>query len=60
MALKDLLVGIDPTTAADARLKLAFNLARANRAHLTGAYSLPRWSWVVVARPVSGLPRPPA
>jgi nucleotide-binding universal stress UspA family protein len=41
MALKDLLVCIDPTTAGDARLKLAFNLARANKAHLAGAYVLP-------------------
>jgi hypothetical protein len=40
MALKDLLVCIDPTTAGDARLKLAFNLARANKAHLSGAYVL--------------------
>lgn len=41
MALKDLLVCIDPTTAGDARLKLAFNLARANKAHLAGAYAMP-------------------
>jgi hypothetical protein len=41
MALKDLLVCIDPTTAGDARLKLAFNLARANNAHLASAYPLP-------------------
>ena len=40
MALKDLLVCIDPTTAGDTRLKLAFNLARPNKAHLTGAYPL--------------------
>jgi len=41
MALKDLLVCIDPTSAGDARLKLAFNSARANQAHLMGAYVLP-------------------
>jgi len=41
MALKDLLVCIDPTTPGDTRLKLAFNLARANKAHLSGAYPLP-------------------
>jgi hypothetical protein len=40
MALKDLLVCIDPARAGDARLKLAFNLARANKAHLSGAYVL--------------------
>jgi nucleotide-binding universal stress UspA family protein len=40
MPLKDLLVCIDPTNAGDARLKLAFNMARANKAHLSGAYVL--------------------
>jgi nucleotide-binding universal stress UspA family protein len=41
MPLKDLLVCIDPTAAGETRLKLAFNLARANKAHLAGAYVLP-------------------
>lgn len=41
MALKDLLVCIDPTAAGKARLKLALNLARSNKAHLAGAYVLP-------------------
>ena len=41
MPLQDLLVCIDRTAAGDARLKLAFNLARANGAYLTGAYALP-------------------
>lgn len=41
MALRDLLVCIDPTNAGDTRLKLAFNLARTNKAHLAGAYPLP-------------------
>jgi nucleotide-binding universal stress UspA family protein len=41
MPLQDLLVCIDRTAAGDARLKLALNLARANRAYLTGAYALP-------------------
>ena len=41
MALKDLLVCIDRTVAGDARLRLAFNLARANGAYLAGAYALP-------------------
>jgi nucleotide-binding universal stress UspA family protein len=40
MAIADILVCIDPTTASDTRLKLAFNLARANKAHLAGAYVL--------------------
>jgi nucleotide-binding universal stress UspA family protein len=41
MALKDLLVCFDRTDAGYARLELAFNLARANRAYLAGAYVLP-------------------
>ena len=41
MPLRDLLVCIDPTAAGETRLKLAFNVARANKAHLAGAYVLP-------------------
>src|SRR5437870_5992051 len=41
MPLKDLLVSFDRTAAGYARLDLAFNLARASRAHLAGAYMLP-------------------
>src|SRR6266446_7458049 len=41
MPLKDLLVCFDRTDAGYARLELAFNLARANRAYLAGAYVLP-------------------
>src|SRR6266404_2384243 len=41
MPLKDLLVCFDRTAAGYARLELAFNLARASRAYLAGAYVLP-------------------
>jgi nucleotide-binding universal stress UspA family protein len=41
MPLKDLLVCIDRTDAGYGRLELAFSLARASRAYLTGAYVLP-------------------
>src|SRR6516165_7824611 len=41
MALKDLLVCIDPSRASDTRLKLALNLARAGSAYLTAANPLP-------------------
>jgi len=41
MPLKDLLVCFDRTAAGYARLELAFNLARAGRAYLAGAYVLP-------------------
>jgi nucleotide-binding universal stress UspA family protein len=41
MSLKDLLVCFDRTDAGYARLELAFNLARASRVYLTGAYVLP-------------------
>jgi len=35
MALKDILVGVDPSTAGEGRLKLALNLVRAHQAHIT-------------------------
>jgi len=38
MALKDILVGVDPSTAGAGRLKLALNLVRAHRAHITACY----------------------
>ncbi|MGA7262776.1 MAG: universal stress protein [Stellaceae bacterium] len=38
MALKDILVGVDPSTAGEGRLKLALNLVRAHRAHITACY----------------------
>ncbi len=41
MLLKDLLVCYDRTDAGYARLELAFNLARASRTYLAGAYVLP-------------------
>jgi nucleotide-binding universal stress UspA family protein len=41
MPLKDLLVCFDRTAAGYARLELAFNVARAGRAYLAGAYVLP-------------------
>jgi len=34
MALKDILVGLDPSSAGESRLKLALYLARAHRAYL--------------------------
>jgi nucleotide-binding universal stress UspA family protein len=38
MALKDILVGVDPSTAGEGRLKLALNLVRARKAHITACY----------------------
>ncbi|MBV8507989.1 MAG: universal stress protein [Alphaproteobacteria bacterium] len=35
MALKDILVGVDPSTAGEGRLKLALNLVRVHKAHIT-------------------------
>jgi len=40
MTLKDILVGVDPSSAGHGRLSLAVNLARAHRAHLTACYSM--------------------
>lgn len=41
MALRDILVCLNSTTAGDGRLKLAVSLARANKAHLAAGYVLP-------------------
>jgi nucleotide-binding universal stress UspA family protein len=38
MALKDILVGVDRSTAGEGRLKLALNLVRAHHAHITACY----------------------
>jgi len=38
MALKDILVGVDPSTAGEGRLKLALNLVRPHQAHITAYY----------------------
>lgn len=38
MAMKDILVGVDPSTAGEGRLKLALNLVRAHKAHITACY----------------------
>ena len=38
MALKDILVGVDHSTAGEGRLKLALNLMRAHQAHVTACY----------------------
>jgi K+-sensing histidine kinase KdpD len=54
MALKDLLVCIDRGSVSEARLRLAFNLARAHRAHLTGAYVMPR-AEDLIAHPPAGV-----
>jgi nucleotide-binding universal stress UspA family protein len=57
MALKDLLLCIDPGSPSDARLRLAFNLARAHRAHLTAAYVLPK-AEDLIAHPPAGVVPP--
>jgi nucleotide-binding universal stress UspA family protein len=57
MALKDLLVCIDPGSLSDARLRLAFNLARAHRAHLTAAYVMPK-AEDLIAHPPAGVVPP--
>jgi nucleotide-binding universal stress UspA family protein len=57
MALKDLLVCIDPGSSSDARLRLAFNLARAHRAHLTAAYVMPK-AEDLIAHPPAGVVPP--
>jgi nucleotide-binding universal stress UspA family protein len=55
--LKDLLVCVDRGSASDARLRFAFNLARAHRAHLGGAYVVPK-AEDVIAHPPAGVVPP--
>ena len=57
MALKDLLVCIDPSSPSDARLRLAFNLARAHRAHVTAAYVMPKAEDLIARPPAGVVPR---
>ena len=57
MALKDLLLCIDPGSLSDARLRLALNLARVHRAHLTAAYVMPK-AEDLIAHPPAGVVPP--
>jgi nucleotide-binding universal stress UspA family protein len=56
MALKDVLVCIDPTPLSETRLRLAFNLARAHRAHLGGAYVMPKLDSIIAHPPAGVVP----
>ena len=56
MAFKDLLVCIDAASMDSARVKLAFNLARAHRAYLTGVCVLPEAETAMARAPGFGPP----
>ncbi len=56
MAIKDLLVTVEPTTAGEARQTLAFNLARAQGAYLTGVLTLPHEHGAATAADFPGMP----
>jgi nucleotide-binding universal stress UspA family protein len=56
MALKDLLVCIDAGAVSDARVKLAFDLARAHRANLAGAYVIPDPESLIAHPPAGVIP----
>jgi hypothetical protein len=56
MALKDLLVCIDQGSASDARLRLAFNLARAHRSDLDGAYVMLKVESIIAHPPAGVVP----
>ena len=60
MAFRDLLVCVDPTTAGEIRLNLAFNLARAGKAHLAAAYGLPLERHAPAEPGLAGLPPIPS
>jgi nucleotide-binding universal stress UspA family protein len=54
MAISDILVCIDPSSAGATRLKLALNLARSQKAYLTGAFVMPRRQAVAVTGGATG------
>ena len=56
MAFKDLLVCIDAASMDSERVKLAFNLARAHRAYLTGVCVLPEVETAMARAPGFGSP----
>jgi nucleotide-binding universal stress UspA family protein len=56
MALRDLLVCFDETAAGEGRLKLAFTLAQAHKAHLSAVYALPGLRGVAPPPAGVGLP----
>jgi nucleotide-binding universal stress UspA family protein len=60
MAVSDILVSIDPTTAGEGRLKLAVNLARAHKAHLSACYIIPEEHGALIGTGIAGAPVIPA
>jgi hypothetical protein len=44
MAIRDLLIGTDPTAAGESRLRLALSLARDHKAYLAAAYSMAEYA----------------
>jgi nucleotide-binding universal stress UspA family protein len=56
MALKDILVGIDPSTDGESRLKLALNLVRAHHAHVTVCYVMREEHDAPVSPLLAGMP----
>lgn len=56
MALKDILVGIDPSTDGESRLKLALNLVRAHHAHVTACYVMREEHELPVSPIFAGMP----
>src|SRR6202030_4653633 len=59
MALKDILVGIDPSTVGEGRLKLALNLVRTHQAHITACCVMREEQAEPVSPIVAGAPVPP-
>lgn len=56
MALKDILVGVDPSTDGEGRLKLALNLVRAHQAHITACYVMREEHGASVSPILAGMP----
>jgi nucleotide-binding universal stress UspA family protein len=60
MAIRDILVCVDPTAAGEGRLKLAVNLARAGKAHLSACYVMPEEHGSLIGTGIAGAPVIPA
>jgi nucleotide-binding universal stress UspA family protein len=60
MAIADVLLCTEPTTAGEGRLKLAVNLARTHKAHLSACYIMPEERGGLIGTGIAGAPVIPA
>lgn len=60
MAISDILICTDPSTAGESRLQLALNIARANKAYLVAGYAMPEEQGSVARSDLRGVPPIPS